>query len=124
MLECKTKLNLGVASGGCGYQLNEWAWCIAAKINGSGFVCLAICGGKERIYHSSSRKIVKVGWESNFGELLGKVDQELALSLFLLSSIYAQMLAKWLIFFFFFPLAGSLVKTEKSVNHFIQLVWP
>ena len=23
------------------------------------------------------RKIVKVGWESNFGELLGKVDQEL-----------------------------------------------
>ena len=67
---------------------------------------------------------MKVGWESNFGELLGKVDQELALSLFLLSSIYAQMLAKWLIFFFFSPSAGSLVKTEKSVNHFIQLVWP
>ena len=31
------------------------------KKNGSGFVCLAICGGKERLYHSSSRKIVKVG---------------------------------------------------------------
>ena len=28
------------------------------------------------------RKIVKVGWESNFGELLGKVDQELSLSFF------------------------------------------
>ena len=56
------------------------------KKNGSGFICLAICGGKERLYHSSSRKIVKVGWESNFGELLRKVDQDLALSLFLLSS--------------------------------------
>ena len=44
------------------------------KKNGSSFVCLAICGGKERRYHSSSRKIVKVGWENNFGELLGKVD--------------------------------------------------
>ena len=31
-------------------------------------------GGKERGYHYSSRKMVKVGWESNFGELLGKVD--------------------------------------------------
>ena len=30
------------------------------------------------------RKIVKVGWESNFGEVIGKVDQELSLSLFLL----------------------------------------
>ena len=58
---------------------------------------------------------MKVGWESNSGELLGKVDQVL------LSSIYAQMLAKWLIFFFFCPSAGSLEETEKSVNHFIQL---
>ena len=54
---------------------------------GSDFVCLAICGGKERCYHSSSRKIVKVGWESNFGELLGKVDQELSLLLFLLLNV-------------------------------------
>ena len=93
-----------------------------AQINGTGFVCLAICGGKERLYHSSS---VKVGWESNFESFLEK---ELALLLFLLSSIaiYAQMLAKWLIFFFFFfcPSTGSLVKTEKSVNYFNQLVWP
>ena len=47
------------------------------KKNGSGFVYLAICGGKERRYYSTSRNIVKVGWESNFGELLGNVDQEL-----------------------------------------------
>ena len=39
---------------------------------------------------------VKVGWESNSGELLGKV----SLSLFRLSSIYAQWLAKRLIDFF------------------------
>ena len=25
-IECKKNLNLGVASGGCGSQLNEWAW--------------------------------------------------------------------------------------------------
>ena len=50
------------------------------KKNGNVFVCLAICVGKERRYHSSSRKIVTVGWESNFEELLGKVDQELSLS--------------------------------------------
>ena len=50
------------------------------KKNCSFFVCLAICGGKERRYHSSSRK---VGWESNFEELLGKVDQELSLSIVL-----------------------------------------
>ena len=55
---------------------------------------------------------------------LVREDSELSLSLFLLSSIYAQMLAKWLLFFFFCPSAGSLVKTEKSVNHFIQLFWP
>ena len=30
------------------------------------------------------RKTMKVVWESNFGELLGKVDHELSLSLFLL----------------------------------------
>ena len=30
---------------------------------------------------------MKVGWESNFGELLGKVDQELSLSLFLLLNV-------------------------------------
>ena len=30
------------------------------------------------------RKIVRVGWESNFGELLGNVYQEISLSLFLL----------------------------------------
>ena len=53
---------------------------------------------------------------------LVREDSALSLSLFLLSSTYAQMLAKWLIFFS--PSAGSLVKTEKSVNHFIQLVWP
>ena len=25
-IECKIFLNLGVSSGGCGSQLNEWAW--------------------------------------------------------------------------------------------------
>ena len=51
---------------------------------------------------------------------LVREDNELSISL-LLSSIYAQMLAKWIFFFF---AHRSLVKTEKSVNHFIQLVWP
>ena len=56
------------------------------KKKGSGFVCLAICGGKERRYHSSSRKIVKV-----VGEQLWRASwksyQELSLSLFLLLNV-------------------------------------
>ena len=43
---------------GCGDPLQEK--------NGRSFVCLAICGGKERRYHSSSEEDSE-GRESNFG---------------------------------------------------------
>ena len=38
------------------------------------WLSVAVKGGATTLV---PRKIVKVGWESNFGELLGKVDQEL-----------------------------------------------